>query len=147
MSYYDVARPQIITHPVNKLVEVNNDSTNVQFRCMAEGATSYFWQRRGRNNFPAGATELQTNILTINNLIPPDAGQYRCVAVNEHGRNFSIYAMLRIKGKYNFYNSFICLYSTVFSFMYKPAHIAVLYSLLHNSSPSCGDHHTINSKC
>jgi len=107
---YCVAKPQIIVHPVNKLVEVNNDSTNVQFMCLAEGASSYFWQRRGQNDFPAGATEIQANILTINNLIPPDEGQYRCVAVNQHGRNFSNYAKLRIKGKENIV---ICLYSTV----------------------------------
>ena len=92
-----LARPQIITHPLNRLVEVNNDTTNVQFTCMAEGATSYFWERED-GSIPTDSIGMDTNILTLVGLIPPDAGQYRCVAVNEHGRNFSEYATLRIKG-------------------------------------------------
>ena len=92
-----VARPQITTHPLNKLVEVNNDSTNVTFTCMAEGASSYFWERRG-DNIADDASGNQTNRLTLVTLIPPDAGQYRCVALNEHGSNESDYARLTIKG-------------------------------------------------
>ena len=98
MSYYDVARPQIITHPVNKLVEVNNDSTNVQFTCMAEGATSYFWQRRGRKDINSDAMGIETNALKLVSITPDDNGDYRCVAENEHGRNFTNYAKLSIKG-------------------------------------------------
>ena len=94
---YFIARPQIITHPLNKLVEVNNDSTNVQFSCMAEGASSYFWQRKD-GVIPTGTLGIKTNVLTLVRLVPPDAGQYRCVAVNQHGRNFTDYAMLTIEG-------------------------------------------------
>ena len=93
-----VARPQIITHPLNKLVEVNNDSTNVQFMCMAEGASSYYWERKGHDDIPSDASGIQTSRLTLVSLIPPDAGQYRCIARNEHGTNESDYARLTIKG-------------------------------------------------
>ena len=65
---------------------------------MAEGASAYFWQRGGGDDIPTDALGMQTNTLTLVTLIPPDEGQYRCVAVNQHGRNFSDYAMLRIKG-------------------------------------------------
>jgi len=98
MCYCCIARPQITTHPVNKLVEVNNDSTNVQFTCMAEGATSYFWQRRGRMDINSNAMGITTNALTLISLTPDDNGDYRCVAENEHGRNFTNYAKLSIKG-------------------------------------------------
>jgi len=96
--YYYIAIPQIIVHPLNKLVEVNNDSTNVQFTCMAEGAFSYFWQRGGHDDIPSDALGIKTNILTLVNLIPPDHGRYRCVAANQYGRNFSNYAILTIQG-------------------------------------------------
>ncbi|XP_065909246.1 uncharacterized protein [Dysidea avara] len=92
----DTTRPQITTHPLSKLIEVNNDSTNVQFTCMAEGASSYFWQRSD-NVIPTGALGIKTNVLTLVRLVPPDAGQYRCVAVNQHGRNFTDYAILTIE--------------------------------------------------
>ena len=65
---------------------------------MAEGASSYYWERRG-DDIPTDALGTQTNTLTLVTLIPPDEGQYRCVAVNQHGNNFSDYAMLRINGK------------------------------------------------
>jgi len=66
--------------------------------CMAEGASSYSWQRGGGIDIPLNATGIQTNTLTLVNLTPPDAGQYRCVADNQHGRNFTEYAILTIEG-------------------------------------------------
>ncbi|XP_065905004.1 uncharacterized protein [Dysidea avara] len=93
----DTTRPQITTHPLTKLIEINNDSTNVQFMCMAEGALFYYWERSGHIDIPSNATGIQTNTLTLVSVLPPDAGQYRCVAVNQHGRNFSDYAILIIE--------------------------------------------------
>jgi len=95
---YFVAIPQITTHPLNKFVEINNDSTNVQFTCMAEGASSYYWQR-GEHHIPSGALGIKTNKLILVSLMPSDEGQYRCVAVNGHGKNYSDYARLTINGK------------------------------------------------
>jgi len=104
-NFVFVALPQIVTHPLNGLVEVNNDTTNVRFICMAEGATSYYWERED-GSIPTDSIGMDTNTLTLISLVPPDAGQYRCVAVNIHGRNFSDYAMLRIKGKYRIHTNF-----------------------------------------
>ena len=64
---------------------------------MAKGALSYFWQRKD-DVIPTGALGKEDNILTLVHLIPPNAGQYRCVAVNQHGRNFSNYARLTVEG-------------------------------------------------
>jgi len=67
---------------------------------MAEGATSYFWQRGGLDDISSDALGIKTNTLTLVSLIPPDKGRYRCVAVNKHGKNYSDYATLTINGMY-----------------------------------------------
>ena len=54
---------------------------------MAEGATSYYWERKD-GSIPTNSMGMDTNTFTFINLIPPDAGQYRCTAVNIHRRNF-----------------------------------------------------------
>jgi len=94
-SFVFAAIPQITSHPVDVLIEINNDTTSVQFTCMAAGVSSYYWQRKGNENIPL---RTQSNILTLGNIKPTDDGQYRCVAVNEHGRNYSEYAKLTIRG-------------------------------------------------
>jgi len=65
---------------------------------LAEGAVSYYWQRRGRNDINSNATGRQTNTLTLNSITPDDNGQYRCVAENKHGKSFTNYAVLTIEG-------------------------------------------------
>ena len=80
------------------MIEINNHSTSVQFTCVAAGASSYYWMRRGSDDIPYGASGTRTNTLTLVNIIPPDAGEYRCVAVNQHGQNYSNYAKLIIEG-------------------------------------------------
>ena len=64
---------------------------------MANEACSYYWQRQ-TIDIPSDATEIN-NTLTLHNILPPDSGHYRCVAVNEHGMSYSNYAMLTVKGK------------------------------------------------
>ena len=80
------------------LIEVSNDITSVQFTCVAAGASSYYWQREGNDNIPANALGTHSNTLTLVNIKPTDGGEYRCVAVNVHGRNYSEYAKLTIRG-------------------------------------------------
>ena len=93
-----VAIPQILSHPVDVVIDINNDTTSVQFTCMAAGTSSYHWQREGKDTIPANALGTQSNTLTLVNIKPTDDGKYRCVAVNEHGRNYSEYAKLTIRG-------------------------------------------------
>jgi len=95
------AKPQITSHLEDIVIEINNDSTSVQFTCMAAGTSSYYWQREGKDTIPTNALGTQSNTLTLVNIKPTDDGEYRCVAVNEHGRKHSEYAKLTIRGNNN----------------------------------------------
>ena len=105
---------------------------------MAEGASSYYWERKD-SGIPTSALGIKTNTLTLVSLIPPDKGQYRCVAVNEHGRNYSDYANLTINGMH-----------VIFIYAYNinlPGPLWNLYMFCCvNSTPSNGNHHTNDSK-
>jgi len=99
-----LARPQITSHPVDTWIEINNDTTSVQFTCMAAEASSYYWQRADNDSIPADSLGTQSSTLTLFNIKPTDDGEYRCVAVNEHGRNYSEYAKLTITGNNNLWS-------------------------------------------
>jgi len=91
--------PPVITPLMNSAIDLVNDTTNVSLTCEADGAKSYNWEREG-GNIPSGATGVNTSTLTIINLTPQDAGNYRCVATNDSGRSESNYARLTINGEY-----------------------------------------------
>ena len=111
--------PQIYLNPLDELVEIDNNSTSVTFICMAYYASSYYWVR-DISEIPSNAMGVNSNNLTLLNILPPDSGSYQCVAENEHGSTHSNYAMLTIEGT-----------STLVS-------IKVCYGLfLFNSSSSC----------
>ena len=78
---------------------INSDTVNVSFTCEAEGATSYQWEKQN-GNISSDTTGVNTTVLTINNIQPDDAGNYRCVASNASGSNYSEYATLSINGAY-----------------------------------------------
>ena len=101
MCYFCVAPPQIIFHPLDKIIRINNDSTSVAFTCVANGASSYFWLR-DIGSIPSNVVETKTNtsILTLHNILPSYSARYQCVAENKHGRTYSNYAMLTIEGTY-----------------------------------------------
>ena len=98
MFYINLAMPKIITHPLDRTVEVNNDTANIQLHCMANGAVSYQWEKQN-GVIPTDAKGVNNRTLTLIGITPKDGGQYRCVAINEHGRNYSNYATVIITGK------------------------------------------------
>ena len=97
LMLHNVALPKIITHPMNLTVEVNNVTTNIQLHCMANGAVSYRWEKQN-DVIPADAEGVNNGTLTLIGVTPRNGGQYRCVAINEHGRNYSNYATVIVTG-------------------------------------------------
>jgi len=97
--FYSVENlPVIIKNPINTLVSLQNDNSNISLTCEADGASSYYWQRQ-HGSIPSSATGINTNNLTIVNLQLKDAGYYRCVAINDIGSTESEYATLTLTGK------------------------------------------------
>ena len=92
--------PVIIQHPMDVTINLVNDSTNVSLTCEANGTLCYTWEKEDgaitSNSTAAGANS--TN-LTLINIRPEDAGNYRCVAINTHGHNKSDNATVTINGK------------------------------------------------
>ena len=84
---------------MNTTVTLVNDTTSVSLTCEVDGATSYNWERQS-GSIPSGATGVNTNTLTIINLTPEDAGNYRCVATNASGSSESDYGNLTINGEF-----------------------------------------------
>ena len=106
---------------MNKTIKIDNDSTSVTFVCMAYYALSYYWQREN-GNIPPSAVGINSNSLTLHNILPPDSGYYQCVAVNDHFESHSNYAKFTVEGKSKHTN-----------------HLAKITKVcLLKSSPSCG---------
>ena len=83
---------------MNKTIKVDNDSTSVTFVCMAYYASSYYWQREN-GNIPSSAVGINSNSLTLYNVLPPDSGCYQCVAENGYDKTYSNYAKFAVEGK------------------------------------------------
>lgn len=88
--------PYFTIHPENKVVDLIDNVTNASLTCQAGGAESYDWEKQYNGNSFSIATN--TNIFTLINLRPQDAGYYRCKATNGSGSNYSEFALLSIIG-------------------------------------------------
>lgn len=96
-----IAPPQFITHPMDRTVEINNESTTVVLTCMADKALSYHWERYNNHDDASNVEPVgnSSERLVLPNVLPSESGRYRCLAINMYGSNYSSYATLFIKGK------------------------------------------------
>jgi len=79
-------------------INLVNNNTNVSLTCEADGASSYEWERQN-DDIPSDSIGVNTNTLTLINLQPEDAGNYRCVATNGSGSSEPNYATVIIFSK------------------------------------------------
>ena len=92
----------ITVHPIDAVIQLYSNFTNHTVACEADEASSYSivlynWERQDAA-IPSDSTGVNTNTLTLINLQPEDAGNYRCVATNASGSSQSNYANLTING-------------------------------------------------
>ena len=82
-------------HPTDKNIQLYSNFTNHTLTCDAIGASSYIWERQN-GDIPSDSTGVNTNTLTLVNLQPEDAGEYRCVATSAGKSISSNYATITI---------------------------------------------------
>ena len=80
--------------PMDATIQLITNFTNHTLTCKADEASSYYWEK-GNDIILS-----DSNILTLINLRPKDAGSYRCVATNAIGTSKSDYAIVTISGEY-----------------------------------------------
>ena len=91
------APPQFIIHPMNRTVEINNESTAVVLTCRANKTSSYRWEiPKGVNQ--SNVVGIRSESLVLHNVLPSYNGNYQCVAENMYGKNYSKHATLLIAG-------------------------------------------------
>ena len=90
-------KPKIAIHPSSQVIPILSALDNLSLTCEAKGATAYYWERQD-GSIPSGATGVNSETLTIANLTPEDAGNYRCVVSNDSDEGFSNYAEITVIG-------------------------------------------------
>ena len=91
----------IILHPSNVLIYLNKKFNNLTLTCKANETSFYYWERQN-GKIPSTAIGVNTNVLTLTDVQPKDAGNYRCVAFTcliNCGRSFSDYAAVTVNSK------------------------------------------------
>jgi len=97
LPYILERKPTIITHPKNEVITISDEHLLLSLTCKAEGARSYYWEKEN-GDIPYGATGVDSNTLTLTNLMPIHAGNYRCVVSSKSDSNFTDYATVTING-------------------------------------------------
>ena len=93
------ALPPLITlHPMDTVIQLFTNFTNHTLTCEADGASSYNWERQN-DVIPSDSSGVNTSTLTLINLQPEYAGNYRCVATNASRSSKSNYATVTVSSK------------------------------------------------
>ena len=94
----NIVIPDITQQPADLTITLLNNYTNASLTCEANGALSFKWEKQN-DVIPSDSTGVNTNTLTLINLQPEDAGNYRCVATNAGVCSESNYATITISCK------------------------------------------------
>ena len=91
--------PRITTQPQNMLNVIPGD--NAVFTVAASGLRlTYTWMQNGSPLLSGGRFVTVNETLTIQNIMPSDAGNYSCVVSNAAGNDTSILASLTLSELY-----------------------------------------------
>ena len=90
-------KPTITTHPSSQKVIISNNFHRLSISCEAMEAESYNWEKQD-GSISFGATGVNTKTLTIVNLTPNDAGNYRCVVDHGSDLGFTNFAKITVEG-------------------------------------------------
>ena len=110
-------RPTVLVQP-GQLINLMVNNFNLSMQCgNYSDYFNYQWDMKN-GSFDSRAQGINSHQLTITNLKPDDAGEYRCVMSNSTGRLLSDYVSVTIKGVfiisikyYNYSEKYTCMHS------------------------------------
>lgn len=90
-------RPSVnIDSSSNLIIKSYDESRNVTLTCMANEASSYYWEKEN-GDIPVDSIGVNTSNLTFIDVQPEDSGNYRCVVTNNcNVRAYSKYTAINI---------------------------------------------------
>ena len=92
--------PHIINPPLNQVINLEANNHNVSLHCETDKRLFITWEKENDNIIFDRANGINSSILTLINLQPEDAGNYRCVVKDSfYGNCSSDYATITINGK------------------------------------------------
>ena len=76
-------RPSVsIDSSSNVIIKSHDESVNLTLTCMANEATSYYWEKEN-GDIPYDTIGINTSNLTFIDAQPEDSGNYRCIITND----------------------------------------------------------------
>ena len=76
-------RPSVsIDSSSNVIIKSHDESVNLTLTCMANEATSYYWEKEN-GSIPYDTIGINTSNLTLIDAQPEDSGNYRCIITND----------------------------------------------------------------
>ena len=91
--------PHIESPPLTQVVNLETNNYNVSLSCETDSRFVVTWEKENGNIAHDRANGINSNILTLINLHPEDAGNYRCMVEDSfYGNCISDYATITING-------------------------------------------------
>lgn len=90
-------KPSVHIHSSsNTIIKSHGESVNLTLTCLANEASSYYWEKEN-GNISVNAIGINSYNLTLIDAQPEDSGNYQCVVINNcKVKSFSEYAAITI---------------------------------------------------